>query len=113
MSCRSLPCIPNRILHFLPICSAAAFFVRFFHSLQEESVRAVLQPSGPALFLKAAGSSPTLPISAPSILLSGLSIFVSHSSALFRVQGNLNSLVFKRFRTLCQEQPGMGYPQLF
>src|SRR6266478_7565600 len=34
---------------------------------------------------------------------------LAHSFALFCTRQRLNSFVFNRFRTLCQEQPGVGY----
>ena len=42
--------------------------------------------------------------------LSYSSSFLSHSCALFCTHQKLNSFVFKRFRTLCAKQPGVGYP---
>ena len=36
------------------------------------------------------------------------SSFVSYSSKLFCTRQNLNSFLFKRFRTLCQKHPGWG-----
>ena len=41
---------------------------------------------------------------------SDLSLFLSHSCALFCTYQGLNSFVFKRFRTLCQKPPGVGVP---
>ena len=39
-----------------------------------------------------------------------LSLFLSHSSELFCVHQNLNSFIFKRFRTLLQKHRGGGTP---
>src|SRR5216683_1731336 len=35
---------------------------------------------------------------------------LAHSFALFCTHAKLNSFIFKRFRTLCEKQPGVGYP---
>jgi hypothetical protein len=39
-----------------------------------------------------------------------VSLFLSHSSALFCVHKKLNSFVFRQFQTLLQKHPGWGTP---
>jgi len=39
-----------------------------------------------------------------------LTPFLSHSSKLFCTHQKLNPFVFMQFRTLCEKQPGVGYP---
>jgi hypothetical protein len=46
--------------------------------------------------------TPTCPVLSP---------FFSNFCALFCTYANLNSFLLKRFRTLCQKPPGVGYSQ--
>jgi|SRR5882757_941007 len=94
---------------------------RSFPSLLQECFTTLLLTISSAFFLKTAGSHalrqeafsglafPQLQAAGRCYALPSLSPFFSHSCALFCTYENLNSFLFKRFRTLCRKTPGVGY----
>src|SRR5712691_2418680 len=90
--------MPNRIKYFHTLSFSVSHNPFVCHSYENGRVYSNNSYSG----------TPHTPFANQTSNLRGLTSVFSYSCGLFCTRQKLNSLVFKRFRTLCTKHPGRG-----